>query len=178
MWTKQKEPPTEMNFSPRSSTSAARATTSTSPTLNGQPRSQLLHTCIVLYLHHFKLWCHFPLSDPSCTSSYLPDRYISILVELTRLEGTRHGHLIASQMLDVAIRVKAIRSFAVAQMATLLDNAHLLTGNMQRMGICEVLYAAAWICGEFSEYVDLSHRDAHCWVPIGNKMSKITFSDV
>lgn len=83
----------------------------------------------------------------------LPYRYISILVELTRLEGTRHGHLIASQMLDVAIRVKAIRSFAVAQMATLLDNAHLLTGNTQRNGICEVLYAAAWICGEFSEYV-------------------------
>lgn len=82
---------------------------------------------------------------------FVSDRYISILVELTRLEGTRHGHLIASQMLDVAIRVKAIRGFAVAQMATLLDNAHLLTGNMQRMGICEVLYAAAWICGEFSE---------------------------
>uniref|UniRef100_A0A8C4DIB1 AP-3 complex subunit delta n=1 Tax=Dicentrarchus labrax TaxID=13489 RepID=A0A8C4DIB1_DICLA len=80
--------------------------------------------------------------------------YISILVELTRLEGTRHGHLIASQMLDVAIRVRAIRVFAVAQMATLLDNAHLLTGNMQRMGICEVLYAAAWICGEFSEHLE------------------------
>ncbi|XP_035379253.1 AP-3 complex subunit delta-1 isoform X5 [Electrophorus electricus] len=80
--------------------------------------------------------------------------YISILVELTRLEGTRHGHLIASQMLDVAIRVKAIRGFAVAQMAMLLDSGHLLTGNMQRNGICEVLYAAAWICGEFSEHLD------------------------
>ncbi|KAM3876027.1 AP-3 complex subunit delta-1 isoform 2-T2 [Diretmus argenteus] len=80
--------------------------------------------------------------------------YISILVELTRLEGTRHGHLIASQMLDVAIRVKAIRAFAVSQMATLLDNAHLLTGNTQRNGICEVLYAAAWICGEFSEHLE------------------------
>lgn len=80
--------------------------------------------------------------------------YISILVELTRLEGTRHGHLIASQMLDVAIRVKAIRVFAVAQMAMLLDNAHFLTGNMQRNGICEVLYAAAWICGEFSEHLE------------------------
>ena len=96
----------------------------------------------------------------TCTLNYLLDRYISILVELTRLEGTRHGHLIASQMLDVAIRVKAIRAFAVAQMATLLDNAHLLTGNMQRNGICEVLYAAAWICGEFSEYVDFSHWEA------------------
>ncbi|XP_062888552.1 AP-3 complex subunit delta-1 isoform X3 [Mobula hypostoma] len=79
--------------------------------------------------------------------------YISILVELTRLEGTRHGHLIAAQMLDVAIRVKAIRAFAVSQMAMLLDNAHLLAGNMQRNGICEVLYASAWICGEFSEHL-------------------------
>lgn len=78
-------------------------------------------------------------------------RYISILVELTRLEGTRHGHLIAAQMLDVAIRVKAIRRFAVAQMSALLDSAHLVASSPQRSGICEVLYAAAWICGEFSE---------------------------
>lgn len=74
-------------------------------------------------------------------------------MELTRLEGTRHGHLIAAQMLDVAIRVKAIRMFAVSQMAMLLDNAHLLAGSMQRNGICEVLYGAVWICGEFSEHL-------------------------
>ena len=43
-------------------------------------------------------------------------RYVSILVELTRLEGTKHGKVIASQMLDVAIRVQAIRPFAVSQM--------------------------------------------------------------
>ncbi|XP_046905403.1 AP-3 complex subunit delta-1 isoform X2 [Hypomesus transpacificus] len=96
--------------------------------------------------------------DICCQSNYQYitnfEWYISILVELTRLEGTRHGHLIASQMLDVAIRVKAIRAFAVAQMAMLLDNAHLLTGNTQRNGICEVLYAAAWICGEFSEHLE------------------------
>ncbi|XP_063311946.1 AP-3 complex subunit delta-1 isoform X2 [Pelobates fuscus] len=84
--------------------------------------------------------------------------YISILVELTRLEGTRHGHLIAAQMLDVAIRVKAIRMFAVSQMATLLDNAHLLASNTQRNGICEVLYAAAWICGEFAEELPEPHQ--------------------
>nr|XP_006129029.2 AP-3 complex subunit delta-1 isoform X1 [Pelodiscus sinensis] len=84
--------------------------------------------------------------------------YISILVELTRLEGTRHGHLIAAQMLDVAIRVKAIRKFAVSQMAMLLDNAHLIASNAQRNGICEVLYAAAWICGEFSEHLEESNQ--------------------
>ncbi|XP_044110556.1 AP-3 complex subunit delta-1 isoform X2 [Neovison vison] len=79
--------------------------------------------------------------------------YISVLVELTRLEGTRHGHLIAAQMLDVAIRVKAIRKFAVSQMSALLDRAHLVASSTQRNGICEVLYAAAWICGEFSEHL-------------------------
>ncbi|XP_012291258.3 AP-3 complex subunit delta-1 [Aotus nancymaae] len=84
--------------------------------------------------------------------------YISILVELTRLEGTRHGHLIAAQMLDVAIRVKAIRKFAVSQMSSLLDSAHLLASSTQRNGICEVLYAAAWICGEFSEHLQEPHH--------------------
>uniref|UniRef100_A0A8C5K5P8 AP-3 complex subunit delta-1 n=1 Tax=Jaculus jaculus TaxID=51337 RepID=A0A8C5K5P8_JACJA len=84
--------------------------------------------------------------------------YISILVELTRLEGTRHGHLIAAQMLDVAIRVKAIRKFAVSQMSALLDNAHLVASSTQRNGICEVLYAAAWICGEFSEHLQEPHQ--------------------
>lgn len=78
---------------------------------------------------------------------------MSVLVELTRIEGTQHGKLIASQMLDVAIRVQAIRHFAVSQMALLLENAHLLVGNSQRSSICEVLYAAAWTCGEFSEHV-------------------------
>uniref|UniRef100_A0A8C5ZU93 AP-3 complex subunit delta-1 n=1 Tax=Marmota marmota marmota TaxID=9994 RepID=A0A8C5ZU93_MARMA len=84
--------------------------------------------------------------------------YISILVELTRLEGTRHGHLIAAQMLDVAIRVKAIRRFAVSQMSALLDSAHLVASGTQRNGICEVLYAAAWICGEFSEHLQEPHQ--------------------
>jgi AP-3 complex subunit delta len=70
------------------------------------------------------------------------------------MEGTKHGPLVASQLLDVAIRVTAIRGFVVAQMALLLDNAHFLTGGFsQRASMCEVLYAAAWICGEFSEYV-------------------------
>jgi len=75
-----------------------------------------------------------------------------VLVELTRIEGTRHGKLIADQMLDVAIRVQAIRPFAVSQMDILLENAHLFISQSQKGSITEVLHAAAWICGEFSEY--------------------------
>ena len=35
--------------------------------------------------------------------------------------------------------------------ANILENSHLFTGKVQKNGICEVLYAAAWIVGEFSE---------------------------
>lgn len=74
--------------------------------------------------------------------------YVSVLVELTDMEGTQHGPLVATQMLDVAIRVQAIRSFAVSQMALLLENAHLFFRPSSKMA--DVLYAAAYICGEFA----------------------------
>ncbi|CAF1217682.1 unnamed protein product [Adineta steineri] len=79
--------------------------------------------------------------------------YISILVELTRLEGTKHGNLIARQMLDVAVRVESIRPFACNQMAILLANAHVFIIGSSSTTVAEVLYAAAWICGEFCSYL-------------------------
>ena len=45
-------------------------------------------------------------------------RYITVLVEMTKFEGTQHGKLIASQMLDVSIRVKDVRPFVVRQMVS------------------------------------------------------------
>ena len=44
--------------------------------------------------------------------------YVSVLVELTRMEATKHGQVIAAQMLDVAIRVQAVRPFTVTQMVS------------------------------------------------------------
>ncbi|CAF0737741.1 unnamed protein product [Brachionus calyciflorus] len=84
--------------------------------------------------------------------------YVSVLVELTRMEGTRHGKLLSSQMLDVAIRVETIRPFIVAQMSILIDNMHVFAitnsipskENKNYSDICEVLNAATWICGEFA----------------------------
>lgn len=79
--------------------------------------------------------------------------YISVLVELTKVEGSKHGILIAEQIQDVAIRVQSIRHFSVSQMALLVENAHLLlsTNSIQKNNICEVLLVAAWICGEYAE---------------------------
>ncbi|KAG8236468.1 hypothetical protein J437_LFUL015474 [Ladona fulva] len=92
--------------------------------------------------------------------------YVSVLVELTRVEALgRQGSLVAGQLLDVAIRVAAIRPFATRQMALLLDNAHFLasgaggsSGDGAGCGalassVAEVLHAAAWICGEFSQHL-------------------------
>ena len=34
-----------------------------------------------------------------------------------------------------------------------MENTHLFSGNTQNNGICEVLYAAAWIAGEYSSFL-------------------------
>lgn len=54
------------------------------------------------------------------------------------MEGTRHGGLIAAQMLDVAIRVQAIRHFAVSQMVSLFmpDRMMGLLGGRRGVGGC------------------------------------------
>ena len=55
-----------------------------------------------------------------------------MLVELTKVEGTRHGRLLADQMLDVAIRVKTVRPFAVKQMVRCLH--------------CVLLFLHSFVC--------------------------------
>ncbi|CEF69373.1 Garnet [Strongyloides ratti] len=81
--------------------------------------------------------------------------YISVLVELTKVEGANHGKLIAEQIQDVSVRVQSIRHFSVSQMALLVENGTLLLSGsgQQKNNISEVLYAAAWICGEYAEYL-------------------------
>lgn len=78
-------------------------------------------------------------------------RYVSVLVELARVEGMKHGPLLAHQMLDVAVRVQAIRPFAVSQMTLLLNNAHMFMQPSGGSNMANVLYAAAWICGEYAK---------------------------
>ena len=78
-------------------------------------------------------------------------RYIDTLVQLSSVEGTQHGKLIANQMLDVTIRVKAVRKYAVPTFAALLGRQSLITGLTEKHTTCEVLFASAWVAGEFTE---------------------------
>ncbi|XP_058834592.1 AP-3 complex subunit delta isoform X2 [Topomyia yanbarensis] len=78
--------------------------------------------------------------------------YLTVLVELIQLEtGSKHGKVIATQLLDVAIRVQAVRTFAVNEMSSLLAS-YPITAQSSTMH--EVLYAAAWIVGEFGSHLD------------------------
>ncbi|XP_075228481.1 AP-3 complex subunit delta-1-like isoform X2 [Lycorma delicatula] len=95
--------------------------------------------------------------------------YVSVLVDLTRMEGTQHGPLVAAQMLDVAVRVQAIREFAVQKMAQLLEDAHILTQPGSKMA--DVLYAAAWICGEFA--LELDNAEATLEAMLGGRVNSL-----
>ncbi|XP_049824331.1 AP-3 complex subunit delta-1 isoform X2 [Aethina tumida] len=86
--------------------------------------------------------------------------YVTVLVETAQLEfGSKQGHVIAAQLMDVCIRVQAIRSFAVAEMAQLLD---VYASTSQFTIMQEVLYAAAWLCGEFSSELKEPEQTLKC----------------
>jgi len=59
--------------------------------------------------------------------------------------------------MDVIIRVNVVRSFGVRNMIQLLRDSTLFNES-QSSSVQEVLYAAAWVVGEFSGYMDhLAH---------------------
>ncbi|KAM7348697.1 adaptor-related protein complex 3, delta 1 subunit-like garnet isoform 1-T1 [Cochliomyia hominivorax] len=102
----------------------------------------------------------FKVIEICSQSSYLYvtnfEWYLTVLVELIQLEaGSKHGRLIAEQLLDVAIRVPVVRQFAVNEMTNLLDT---FTVSSQSNSMYEVLYAAAWIVGEFSNELEDAER--------------------
>lgn len=78
--------------------------------------------------------------------------YVSILVELAMMHGSSHGEEVASQIIEVALRVETVRPFAVESMLTLLFNQTLFN-SQAHITVAEVMRAAAWIVGEYSEVV-------------------------
>ncbi|KAK0217615.1 adaptin N terminal region-domain-containing protein [Armillaria nabsnona] len=75
--------------------------------------------------------------------------YLSVLVDLAHIANVDVGSQIQDQLVDVVGRVRAARRYAVKLMYTLLIDDTMLR-NAQEEGSCsEVLWAAAWICGEY-----------------------------
>lgn len=82
--------------------------------------------------------------------------YLSVLVDLTYISNVDIGTQIRDQLVDVVSRVRAARAYAVKLMVKVLSDETLWL-NAGKPGSCsEVLWAAAWICGEFCECVSYS----------------------
>ena len=75
--------------------------------------------------------------------------YLTVLIELLRVEGIKDTGPIARQILDVTVRVPDVRTFSVRQMALMLHNTEVLASEMS-----EALFCVAYICGEFASHLE------------------------
>ncbi|KAJ7204362.1 adaptin N terminal region-domain-containing protein [Mycena pura] len=75
--------------------------------------------------------------------------YISVLVDLAHVANVDVGAQIRDQLVDVVVRVKGVRRYAVKLTYTLLCDDTLLFNSRDDGSCTEVLWAAAWICGEY-----------------------------
>eukprot|EP00808_Paulinella_micropora_P018737 g66473.t1 len=76
--------------------------------------------------------------------------YLKVLVNLTRVQGANaaNAKLITAQLMEVVIRVEGVRRYGVHLMTRMLLKGELLADSHNEMS--NVLYAAAWIIGEYS----------------------------
>ena len=80
--------------------------------------------------------------------------YLSVLVDLAYVSNVGGvGETIRAQLVDVCVRVRAVRPFAVGVMGKLLNDEGMLENCREETGCSEVLWAAAWICGEYCRQV-------------------------
>ncbi|KAJ7492282.1 adaptin N terminal region-domain-containing protein [Mycena latifolia] len=75
--------------------------------------------------------------------------YLSVLVDLAHVANVNIGSQIRDQLVDVVGRVKGVRRYAVKLMYTLLCDDTILHNARDEGSCSEVLWAAAWICGEY-----------------------------
>lgn len=79
--------------------------------------------------------------------------YLSVLVDLAYVAGVPVGGAIRDQLVDIVARVRAARRFAVQLMVKVLTDESFLANATEESGCPEVLWAAAWICGEHCGWV-------------------------
>jgi AP-3 complex subunit delta-1 len=77
--------------------------------------------------------------------------YMSVLIDLAYVAQAPIGAQLRATMLDVVSRVKSLRGYSVQLCQRILNDEHFSTAASAGDETCsEVVYAAAWICGEYS----------------------------
>ena len=79
--------------------------------------------------------------------------YLSVLVDLAHVANVDVGSEIRDQLVDVVGRVRASRPYAVKLMYTLISDEAMLRNASVEGSCLEILWAAAWICGEYCQSV-------------------------
>ncbi|KAG6817562.1 hypothetical protein H0H87_006939 [Tephrocybe sp. NHM501043] len=84
--------------------------------------------------------------------------YISVLVDLAHIANVDVGEQIRDQIVDVVGRVKAVRRYTVRLMYQLLCDNTMLRNAHDEGSCSEVLWAAAWVCGEYCDELAEPHK--------------------
>lgn len=82
--------------------------------------------------------------------------FISVLIDLAYVARAPVGKTIRDQLIDIAVRVKQVRRYAVGISMRILADDTFVNGSVsddEGSGCQEVLHAAAWICGEYARQV-------------------------
>lgn len=96
--------------------------------------------------------------------------YVSVLVDLAYVARAPVGSIIRDQLMDIVVRVRQVRRYAVQVCMRLLGDetftqAERLDVNSlgndassapEGSGCQDILWAAAWICGEYGRYIYIS----------------------
>ena len=78
--------------------------------------------------------------------------YLSVLLDLTYVASVKVGDQIRDQLVDIVARVRGVKRWAVELMTRLLRDDTFLSNSQEEGSCAEVLWAAAWICGENSRW--------------------------
>ncbi|KAF9453879.1 Ap3d1 protein [Macrolepiota fuliginosa MF-IS2] len=84
--------------------------------------------------------------------------YLSVLVDLAHIANVDIGAEIRDQLVDVVGRVRAARRYTVKLMYSVLTDDSMLQNAGEEGSCSEVLWAAAWIVGEYCEELSEPER--------------------
>ncbi|KAI8833659.1 adaptin N terminal region-domain-containing protein, partial [Chytriomyces cf. hyalinus JEL632] len=79
--------------------------------------------------------------------------YVGALIRFVKVRGAVVGLEVAGQLMDVCVRVEGVRDFAVNALTALIMDESFLESTAWEKNNTDVLFAAAWIVGEYSRYV-------------------------
>ncbi|KAI0286853.1 Ap3d1 protein [Russula aff. rugulosa BPL654] len=79
--------------------------------------------------------------------------YLSVLLDLTYVASVKVGDQIRDQLVDIVARVRGVKRWAVELMTRLVRDDTFLSNSQEEGSCAEVLWAAAWICGENSREI-------------------------